>query len=195
MKSAFSYLKAFEENGTPEEIANARANVIYVMGVMGHFVGDVAQPLHTTDHHNGWIGDNPHGYTTRSGFHSWIDGGFIDKVGLRVSDLKGRVAPAQLISVTPRNDNRDPVFVAVMNYFVGQHALVEPLYQMDKDGKFTADSPGAAEGKAFIEAQMLKGGEMLGSLWLTAYRNAGPDVFLRTQLLKRQAPPRSPESR
>ncbi|MEO6004523.1 MAG: hypothetical protein ABIZ04_13545 [Opitutus sp.] len=195
VKSAFSYLKAFEENGTPEEIANAKANAIYVMGVMGHFVGDVAQPLHTTDHHNGWIGSNPNGYTTRSNFHSWIDGGFIDKVGLHLSDLKGRVTPAQVIPVTPRNDERDPVFVAVMNYFVGQHALVEPLYQMEKDGKFTVESPLAPEGTAFIEAQLLKGGEMLGSLWLTAYRSAGPDVFLRTQLLKRQAASRSPAPR
>src|SRR5687768_12008098 len=30
LKSAFSYLKAFEENGTPEEVANAKANAIYV---------------------------------------------------------------------------------------------------------------------------------------------------------------------
>ena len=49
LKSAFSYLKTFEQHGgTADEIANAQANVIYLMGVMGHFVGDAAQPLHTT---------------------------------------------------------------------------------------------------------------------------------------------------
>lgn len=198
VKSAFSYLKAFEENGTSEEIANAKANAIYAMGVMGHFVGDVAQPLHTTDHHNGWVGENPNGYTTRSGFHSWIDGGFIDKMGLHLSELTARVQPAKVLPVTPRSDNRDPVFVAVMDYFIGQHGLVEPLYKMDKEGKFNADtpsSPAAAEGKAFLEAQLIKGGEMLGTLWLTAYRNAGPDVFLRTQLLKRKGVGAAPGSR
>ena len=65
LKSCFSYLKTFQKyGGTPEEIANAEANVVYVMGVMGHFVGDGSQPLHTTVNFNGWVGDNPHGYTT-----------------------------------------------------------------------------------------------------------------------------------
>ena len=65
LQSAFSYLKTFERYGTPAEIANARANVIYLMGVGGHYVGDGAQPLHTTIHFNGWVGPNPMGYTTR----------------------------------------------------------------------------------------------------------------------------------
>ena len=71
LKSCFSYLKTFQKyGGTPEEIANAQANVVYVMGVMGHFVGDGSQPLHTTMHFNGWVGDNPHGYTTSLKFHA-----------------------------------------------------------------------------------------------------------------------------
>ena len=57
LRSGFSYLKAFHDyGGTPEEIANAQQNIIYVMGVMGHFVGDCAQPLHATKHHHGWVG-------------------------------------------------------------------------------------------------------------------------------------------
>jgi hypothetical protein len=71
LKSCFSYLKALQKYGTPEEIANAQANIVYVMGVMGHYVGDGAQPLHTTVHFNGWAGDNPKGYTTRTTFHAW----------------------------------------------------------------------------------------------------------------------------
>ncbi|MGC4073348.1 MAG: hypothetical protein QM760_12700 [Nibricoccus sp.] len=86
LKSAFSYLKAFEEaGGTPEEIANAQANIIYIMGVMGHYVGDGAQPLHTTMHHHGWVGENPKGYTVDRKFHSWIDGGFLGKSGNLIS--------------------------------------------------------------------------------------------------------------
>src|SRR5881394_1070355 len=59
LESAFSYLKTFEQHGgTPAEIANARQNITYIMGVMGHYAGDAAQPLHTTRHFNGWIGAN-----------------------------------------------------------------------------------------------------------------------------------------
>ncbi|MGD0652565.1 MAG: hypothetical protein ABSA97_15735 [Verrucomicrobiia bacterium] len=76
LKSAFSYLKAFETGGgTATEIANAQYNIVYQMGVMGHFVGDGSQPLHVTVYHHGWEGDNPHGYTTDPKFHAWIDGG------------------------------------------------------------------------------------------------------------------------
>jgi hypothetical protein len=87
LKSSFSYLKAFEASGgTQDEIANAQANIVYVMGVMGHFAGDASQPLHATIHHHGWVGANPEHYTTNSRIHAWIDGGFFNKIG--GADLK-----------------------------------------------------------------------------------------------------------
>ena len=197
LKSAFSYLKVFEELGTPEEIRNAQANAVYVMGVMGHYVGDCAQPLHTTVHHNGWVGANPNGYTTWPGIHSWIDGSFMAKAGINFRGLAPRVKPAQPLVLTTRTDGRDPVFVAVMDYLIAQNQLVEPLYQLDKEGKFSDElektgkfhqdtKPVNEEGRAFIEGQLLKGGEMLGAIWTTAWRNAGPDNYLRGQLVKRQ---------
>jgi hypothetical protein len=188
LRSAFSYLKAFEEAGTAEEVANAKANVVYLMGVMGHYVGDGAQPLHTTKHHNGWVGDNPQGYTVWSGVHSWIDGGFNNKAGLRLATLLPRVTPAAPLSLAPRGDGRDPVFGAVIAYLEDQHGQVGPLYALEKAGKFKAEQAAASvEGRAFIEGQLLKGGEMLGAVWLTAWRSAPPDTYLRAQLLKRQA--------
>lgn len=187
LRSAFSYLKAFEEAGTPDEVANARANIIYVMGVMGHFVGDGAQPLHTTKHHNGWVGENPQGYTMWSGFHSWIDGGYNNKTGLDVAGLVARAQPAALLSLAPRADGRDAVFAAVLGYLETQHAQVEPIYALEKAGKFRAEQAATGvEGRAFLDGQLLRGGQMLGSIWLTAWRSAPPDTYLRAQLLKRQ---------
>jgi hypothetical protein len=40
------------------------------MGVMGHYVGDYAQPLRTAVHHNGWDGPNPKEHTAWSGIHA-----------------------------------------------------------------------------------------------------------------------------
>jgi hypothetical protein len=188
LRSAFGYLKVFEELGTPVEIANAQANALYVMGVMGHYVGDCAQPLHTTIHHNGWVGPNPNGYTTESGIHSWIDGGFIGKAGITTATFASRVVPAQPLALPVRTDGRDPFFVAVMEYLLAQHKLVEPLYALDKAGKFRIETaPPTPEGRAFVEGQLLKGGEMLGAIWVTAWRNTPPDNFLRGELIKRQA--------
>jgi hypothetical protein len=191
LRSAFGYLKAYEElGGTPEEMANARADIIYAMGLMGHYVGDCAQPLHTTTHHRGWVGPNPNGYSTWTGIHSWIDSGFIIKAGVKSADLLPRVKPAQAIALGTRDDGRDPFFVVAMDYIIAQHSQVEPLYKLEKAGKLGHDDqPITPDGRAFIEARLLVGGEMLARIWVTAWKNASPDPYLRTELARRMAPP------
>ncbi|HVZ63663.1 MAG TPA: hypothetical protein VG936_03670 [Lacunisphaera sp.] len=191
LKTAFASLKAYEEFGTPEEIANARADVVYTMGIMGHYVGDSAQPLHATVHHAGWTGDNPHGYTTWPKIHSWIDGGLIRKSNIVYADLASRVTPAAMLPLTSRPDGRDPVFVTSLEFIMAQNKLVEPLYQMEKAGKLGNQDPAkpvSAEGRRFVEDQLLKGGEMLGSLWLAAWRTSAPDSYLHSVLQLRHQP-------
>ena len=192
LKSAFSYLRAYQEAGTPDEIANAEANVIYLMGILGHYVGDGAQPLHTTQHYNGWIGDNPHNYTRSTSFHAWIDGGFLALGGLSTADLTPAARPARTLSdlsAATAPTGRNPLFDEILAYLVAQHGRVEPLYQLDLAGSLKPDATdGGAAGRAFLGEQLLRGGEMLSSLWLTAWKQAGPDIYLRAQLLKRRAP-------
>jgi hypothetical protein len=187
LKSAFSSLRTFEESGgTPAEIANAQADVVHAMGVMGHYVGDSTQPLHTTIHNNGWVGANPKGYTTWEGFHAWIDGGFNAKIGLTLADVAARARPAKVLPTATAAGARDTLFGEIMNHLVAENARVEPLYALDKEKKLSGTMPGSEEGRAFIEEQLLRGGELLSSLWLTAWRNAQPDSYLRAQLIKRQ---------
>lgn len=197
LKSGFSYLKAYQEfGGTPEEIANARANIVYVMGVMGHFVADGAQPLHTTRHHNGWVGDNPRGVTTSPQIHVWIDGGFNQKTGLLNNALLARARPARGIELAAKTGVRDAMFAAVLAYLRTQNARVAPLYDEEKAGQFKADgTPGSTDGKAFIEEQLLRGGEMLSALWLTAWQAAPVDNYLQKQLTARTAAASAPVAR
>jgi hypothetical protein len=189
LRAAFSYLKVFEEHGgTPEEIANARANIVYLMGIMGHYVGDCAQPLHTTHHHNGWVGENPKAYTRWPGIHSWIDGGFIARAGIRLDALLPGVTPAQPLALGTAKPagGRDPFFSAVLGYVAAQHQFVEPLYALEKKGVFKADvAATSVEGQEFIKARLHAGGRMLGAIWLTAWKNTGPDTYLKAQLIKR----------
>jgi hypothetical protein len=191
LKSSFSYLKEYERAGMPEEVANAKANVVYLMGVLGHYVGDGSQPLHTTVHHHGWVGPNPNGYTTRFSIHAWIDGGFIAKAGISLAEVEPGLVSATPLDLAPRADGQNPVFGDVLDYLYAQNRQVEPLYRLEKDGMFRADgSPGSLDGRTFIDAQLLQGAQMLGSVWLTAWRQAGPDMYLRAQLAKR-----APENR
>ncbi|HTH46560.1 MAG TPA: hypothetical protein VMB21_03530 [Candidatus Limnocylindria bacterium] len=194
LKSVFSYLKTFEQHGgTPEEIANAQADAIYVMGVMGHFVGDAAQPLHTTHNYNGWTMANPHGYTTNRTFHGWIDGGYIRKVGLERGPVFAQVRPAKSAWDRVPGVAHDSVFPVAMAFLNEQFGEMEKTYQMEKDGRLSGNGEKGLEGRAFIQQQVLRGGQMLGDLWLTAWESAPVDTYLRSQLAQRNGDSPAPK--
>lgn len=197
LQEYFSEWKTYRQYGTPAEAADLEALIVAQMGIMGHYVGDSSQPLHVTVHHHGWDcfgwkAPNPNGYSTRSGIHDWIDGspalggGFIGHAGITAASLAPKMTPAAELNLAPRADGRDPVFVAIMDFVIAQNKEVEPLYALDKEGKLKADgSPGSLDGKPFIEEQVLRGARMLGAIWLTAWRQAGPDVYLQSELAQR----------
>jgi hypothetical protein len=188
VKSGFSYLKTFEQQGgTPEEIANAQANLLYVMGVMGHYVGDASQPLHTTIHHHGWVGDNPQHYSTSSGIHSWIDGGYFAKVGgVNRSGMETKLRPAQLVTVEGRPAKPEEMFQAAMLFIMQQNKLVEPLYELEKTGKLSGEGEDGLRGRVFLQEQLVKSGQLLGDIWYSAWQQAPPDTFLANQLARRR---------
>ena len=175
-----------EQRGTAEEITNAQQNVIYLMGLMGHFVGDATQPLHTTKHHHGWVGKNPFGYTTNYTFHAWIDGGYLRKLALTPDALRQKLRSARLL-FSDEKSLQTNVFTMLMTYVIEQQRLVEPLYQLDKAGKLSGRGEVSTEGYNFITGQMVKGAQMLGDLWLSAWQGAPTDKYLMEQLAKRNA--------
>jgi hypothetical protein len=187
LQSGFATLAALEKlGGTPAEIENAKENIIYVMGVMGHFVGDASQPLHTTMYHHGWTtNDNPNHYTTSYGFHAWIDGGFFRKTGgIDTQKLSAQIHPAEKI---PASAEPNGVFETSVNFIVAANQLVEPLYKLDRDGKLSDQGDAGAEGRAFLEGQLVKSGQWLGNLWFTAWATAPEDTFLERELQQRAA--------
>src|SRR5690606_36949284 len=132
------------------------ANVIYQMGVLGHYVGDCAQPLHLTIHHNGWVGANPDNHSTSPGLHAWIDGAFPAKAGIPLRGVLPRVTPATAWPMTPSPDGRDPMFNAVLAFITAQHEFVLPLYQLEDSGEFKSSIIGTSNiGKKFIEDRLL----------------------------------------
>ncbi len=190
LQSGFSTLAALEKHGgTPSEISNAQQDIIYVMGVMGHFVGDASQPLHATKHHHGWVTNavdgNPNHYTTSFRFHAWIDGGFFNKTG--GVDVKKMTTQIQPASEIPRALDADGIFPEAVDFVVQANKLVEPLYILDRDGKLSNKPGRGAEGRAFLETQMVKSGQLLGNIWFTAYHTAPEDTFLIKNLEERTA--------
>jgi hypothetical protein len=56
---------------------------------------------------------------------------------------------------------------------------------LDRDGKLSNKENRGADGRAFLETQLVKSGQLLGNLWLTAYRTAPEDTFLEKTLQTR----------
>jgi hypothetical protein len=105
---------------------------------MGHYVGDAAQPLHTTIHHHGWVGENPQHYSTNRSFHSWIDGGYFRKIhGANLKAMEGRLRPAREVWLGDRPAKPEEIFKAAMAFIVEQRKMLEPLYQLEKEGKLS----------------------------------------------------------
>ena len=179
-------LNALETHGgTPAEIADAKADVIYVMGFMGHFVGDASQPLHTTMHHHGWVGNNPNNYTTAASFHSWIDGGFYHKTG--GIDVK------KLTEKNPSGADDRRSRGAGRGFSLRQWISSWPRtrwWNRYTSWKRTISSRRTAtptEGRAFLDAQIVKSGQFLGDLWYTAWATAPEDTYLERDLQNRAA--------
>jgi hypothetical protein len=159
LQASFFTLRVLEILSEPAralEVEQARSNVIYHMGILSHFVGDAAQPLHVTKHHHGWVGENPAGYTREYGFHSYIDGRILEIHRLSFDTLHRRVRYFAI-------DDADPW--AQILAFIGRSAAeVEPLYILQKTGDLER-SPG----EAFIAARLADGGAMLAALYRSAW--------------------------
>jgi len=168
LRSAFNTLRILEglaDASTPRrqgQVRQARENAVYSLGVLSHFVGDTAQPLHTTRHHHGWVGDNPHAYTTDRGIHAHIDGTVLTLHALSYDTLRGTpVAPAD---VSPRTQ-----WGAAVAYTRRSFDRVVPLYELRKSGDLEREP-----GKSFIAERLADASSMLAGLVLAAWRAAEP---------------------
>lgn len=184
LRSSFHTVRVLEALNDPAREAHleqARANAIYHMGMLSHFIGDGAQPLHTTKHFNGWAGDNPEGYTTDRGIHAYIDGGVLKTHDIGFPRLRHRVGRAVDV-------NADDPWNDAMAHIRRAFAEVEPLYRLHRDGDLDR-----AIGKRFIEERLLDAGRTLGGFYLAAWRHAAPtEEDLRTFL--RYTGPLAPET-
>lgn len=172
--SSWTTLKTYEqyrEYVTDDMIEFARANVVFHMGILSHYVGDSSQPLHTTHHHNGWVGENPKGYTTDKKFHSFLDGGLMDI---------HHVTPDTVVSLkaTPRTVTPKGYFEEICAFIDETHEQVIPLYEMEKSGELRKNP-----GKPFVEARLVAGGEMLAGVWAAAFDGSKIDDFRVKRLL------------
>ncbi len=138
--------------------AAAQQTVLFYMGWLAHYVADGSQPLHTTQHFDGWTGPNPQGYATGPGLHSKVEDGFLQRSRLEETLRTRTVRPRPL----------ENPFSDYVSYLRASHAKVPQLYEIEKAGGF--DGGGNPASREFISERLTAAAEMLASLWETAYR-------------------------
>jgi hypothetical protein len=133
-------------------------NIIYYAGVVGHYVADGSQPLHTSIHYNGWsTSSNPQLYT-REPLHWRFEGEYV-KAQIKPEDFSGLVKTATKL--------QDP-FSDIIKYLFQSYDRVPELYRMDKTARWDANNQ-SADSKKFVAERLAAGSQMLANLWYTAW--------------------------
>ncbi|WP_242617641.1 S1/P1 nuclease [Edaphobacter modestus] len=150
---------------TKEDTTPIEEEIVFLAGWLGHYVGDGAMPLHTSNKPNGWLGPNPNGYTTEHKIHGLFESEFVHK-NVKAAD----VSPLVEKQPAPIGD----VFDQYMVYLRQSHALVETTYRLEKEGAF-GDS-GTADGKRFAVQQLAAAATELRDLIYTAWIQSADPV-------------------
>lgn len=132
--------------------------IVFYAGWLGHYVGDGAQPLHTSIQYNGWQGPNPNGYTTAHQIHWAFEGPFVG-ANIHTADIAAKMTPAKAID--------GDMFDGYVAYLRQTATLVEKVYQLEKAGGFTGE--GTPESRQFTVGRLAAGASMLRDMIYSAW--------------------------
>jgi len=158
---AYRGLAAAKQDTRPVEQA-----ILFYAGWLGHYVGDAAQPLHTTIQYNGWVGPNPNGYTTGHAIHWQFEGPFVD-ANLHEPEVLAKMTPPKAID--------GDVFDAYVAYLRHSQTYVERVYQLEKAGGFVG--AGTAQSREFTAERLAAGASMLRDMIYTAWLKSAEPVI------------------
>jgi len=152
---------------TPQDRESARANAVYIAGVLGHYIGDGSQPMHMSIQYNGWLDTtpNPKNYTKDRSLHGRYETGYVN-------------AAVEIASVRPKMQSPQRlanVWDSIKRYLTQGFGDLEPMYELEKTGEFNPQQP-RAKGTEFIATELARAGTMLSSLWYTAWLNSAEPV-------------------
>jgi hypothetical protein len=162
-----------ESTGDTEEARLARhqmeESIIYVAGVLGHYVTDLANPLHCTVHHNGWAEGypNPRGFAAAGrgqDLHSRFEGAYVNRA-ISEKDIEPQLSPPHRVGPWVRD----------MEQFIRRNnGFVEQLYTLEQKGAFGSGRE-PPEAKQFTAARLADAASMLRDVWHTAWLVSGEE--------------------
>jgi hypothetical protein len=144
----------------PDQVKQLLAqDIAFYMGWLGHYVADAAQPLHNSQHHDGWRGVNPKNYTRDPDIHGRFETNYVDLIETTPPDVNKYV----------RKEARhlDDVWKAVLDHSLEARNSVEDVYRLDQRGAFTKKDD--QEARELVYKRLASGASFLRDLAYTAW--------------------------
>jgi hypothetical protein len=129
------------------------------LGIWSHYVGDASQPLHVSEHFDGWGQcPNPRGFSSAKTIHAHFEGAFV-RQSLDRAAVKAAVAPYRPCECSIEDRARTLILESQAN--------VEPLYELDQRHGFSKHNP---EGVAFATARLAAGASVARDMIVDTWR-------------------------
>jgi hypothetical protein len=157
-------------------------DVAFYMGWVGHYAADASMPLHDSIHHDGWVGDNPKGYTTDPSDHGRFEEEYVDLVGETEADVLKYVAKTARYL-------KDP-WEATLKHSLDSRNFVEDVYRLDLRHAF--ENKNDPEARELVSKRIAAGAEFLRlayTAWIDSAHPAPPEEAVQTA-----ADPENPEN-
>jgi hypothetical protein len=134
------------------------ALILRDLGVLAHYVGDGSQPMHVSEHFNGWGPfPNPEGFT-QDHVHAYFEGEFVRSF---------ESAETVRADMKPYRDCHCRIEQRIVAYLAATNAEVTPFYRLQKAGGFI---DGDARGRAFAAQRLAAGADELRDMIIDAWR-------------------------
>lgn len=132
------------------------------IGLLGHYIGDGAMPLHDSIRHDGWQGDNPKNFTRDPRIHGRMESRFVDLIQVKAADFALRIGAARVY---------DDTFSAIVKHLLDSAALTEKVYEIDLKDQWA--DPKSEEARDLAYKQLAAAAETLRNLIVTAWTRSG----------------------
>ena len=146
----------------PKVAKDLEARIIDDAGILGHYIADAAEPLHTSIHTTGWaLSDNPRGFTRESSIHARFEADYVH-ARIKDDDVKRLLRPVQV--------SEDP-WISIYQELRRSHDQVIRLYELEKAMPFGPNNSDLAAA-SFVTERLADAAATLRDLWYMAYRTS-----------------------
>jgi hypothetical protein len=186
LTGAFRRWRAMPES-TPAEIARKRMHersILFMAGVVGHWVTDLSQPMHTSIHSSAWhpSAPNPNNYKSR-GLHARFESTYVEAAIVPADVLAAVTTPPRMLGDWLREAEA---------YIGANNKHVEQIYRWDQQAAF-GEGGEPADAKPFTIARLGEGATMLRDVWYTAWvRSKAPLPVYETAAPGKQPKAKAP---